>query len=128
MSWEEGKAPDVVIEITSKTTRRDDQHKKRLIYRDVLKVPEFIQSGERSLEAPDRRNRVIGPPLWIQPPLGGFGVESLLHSIRTSAALSASNCDWASRASIAAASFFSPFFGESSCAVLTASATGLPSR
>jgi Uma2 family endonuclease len=41
--WEEGKPPDVVIEITSKTTRRVDQTKKREIYRDVLKVHEYFQ-------------------------------------------------------------------------------------
>jgi Uma2 family endonuclease len=41
--WKEGKAPDVVIEITSKTTRREDQTKKRLLYRDVLKGPEYLQ-------------------------------------------------------------------------------------
>ena len=37
--WKEGKGPDVVLEITSKTTRREDETKKRLLYRDVLKVP-----------------------------------------------------------------------------------------
>jgi Uma2 family endonuclease len=41
--WREGKAPDVVIEITSKTTRREDQNKKLVLYRDVLKVPEYFQ-------------------------------------------------------------------------------------
>jgi len=41
--WKEGKAPDLVIEITSKTTRREDRTKKRAIYRDVLKVPEYFQ-------------------------------------------------------------------------------------
>lgn len=41
--WEEGKPPDVVIEITSKTTRREDQTKKRVIYRERLKVPEYFQ-------------------------------------------------------------------------------------
>lgn len=41
--WEEGKSPDVVIEITSKTTRREDQNTKRSLYRDVLKVPEYFQ-------------------------------------------------------------------------------------
>ena len=41
--WEEGKAPDGVIEITSKTTKHRDQKKKRDIYRDVLKVPEYFQ-------------------------------------------------------------------------------------
>src|SRR5262245_45071808 len=38
--WKEGKGPDVVIEITSKTTRREDQTKKLALYRDVLSVPE----------------------------------------------------------------------------------------
>ena len=41
--WREGKSPDVVIEITSKTTRREDQNKKLTIYRDILKVPEYFQ-------------------------------------------------------------------------------------
>jgi hypothetical protein len=41
--WEEGKSPDVVIEITSKTTRREDQKKKREIYREILKVTEYFQ-------------------------------------------------------------------------------------
>jgi hypothetical protein len=41
--WKEGKTPDLVIEITSKTTRREDQTKKRSLYRDVLKVPEYFQ-------------------------------------------------------------------------------------
>jgi len=41
--WKEGKTPDLVIEITSKTTRREDQTKKRALYRDVLKVREYFQ-------------------------------------------------------------------------------------
>jgi Uma2 family endonuclease len=41
--WEEGKAPDVVIEITSKTTRAEDQKTKWALYRDALKVPEYFQ-------------------------------------------------------------------------------------
>jgi Uma2 family endonuclease len=41
--WEEGKGPDAVIEITSKTTRREDQKTKLTLYRDVLKVPEYFQ-------------------------------------------------------------------------------------
>jgi len=56
--WEEGKPPDVVIEITSKTTRREDQHKKRLIYRDILKVSEYFQFD------PTRD--------YLKPPLQGF--------------------------------------------------------
>ena len=41
--WAEGKGPDVVIEVTSKTTRREDQTKKRTLYQDVLRVPEYFQ-------------------------------------------------------------------------------------
>ncbi len=41
--WREGKGPDVVVEITSKTTRSEDQKKKWLLYRDVLKIPEYFQ-------------------------------------------------------------------------------------
>ncbi len=40
--WEEGKGPDLVFEITSKSTRREDQEKKRDLYRDVLRVTEYI--------------------------------------------------------------------------------------
>ena len=40
--WEEGKGPDAVIELTSKTTRAEDQKKKLALYRDVLKVPEYL--------------------------------------------------------------------------------------
>jgi Uma2 family endonuclease len=39
--WEEGKGPDLVIELTSKHRRRQDQ-KKLELYRDVLKVPEVF--------------------------------------------------------------------------------------
>jgi Uma2 family endonuclease len=56
--WEEAKSPDVVLEITSKTTRREDQQKKRLIYRDILKVPEYFQFD------PTRD--------YLKPPLQGF--------------------------------------------------------
>src|SRR4051794_3155494 len=40
--WREGKAPEVVIEVTSKTTRREDERKKLVLYRDVLKVAEYF--------------------------------------------------------------------------------------
>jgi Uma2 family endonuclease len=40
--WEEGKAPDVVIELTSKTTRTEDQKKKYHLYQDVLEVKEYF--------------------------------------------------------------------------------------
>src|ERR1051326_238910 len=40
--WEEGKAPEAAIELTSKSTRRDDLGKKMVLYRDVLKVKEYF--------------------------------------------------------------------------------------
>lgn len=40
LAWEEGKAPDVIIEATSKSTVKEDVKKKEL-YRTVLKVKEY---------------------------------------------------------------------------------------
>jgi Uma2 family endonuclease len=40
--WEEGRAPDLVIELTSKTTRREDRDKKWVLYRDRLRVREYF--------------------------------------------------------------------------------------
>ena len=40
--WEEGLFPNAVVEITSKSTRREDQVKKMQLYRDVLKVREYF--------------------------------------------------------------------------------------
>ncbi len=40
--WKEGKAPDVVFEVTSKKTRKQDLTKKFGIYRDVLRVREYF--------------------------------------------------------------------------------------
>src|SRR5437660_332713 len=40
--WEEGKAPDVVIELTSASTREEDVTDKRALYQDVLRVPEYF--------------------------------------------------------------------------------------
>jgi Uma2 family endonuclease len=56
--WEEGKAPDLVVELTSRTTRREDRKKKRTLYRDVLKVPEYF------LFDPNAE--------WLKPPLQGY--------------------------------------------------------
>src|SRR5262249_25262943 len=46
--WQEGKAPDFVVEITSKSTKREDQDKKFALYRDVLKVPEYFLFDPRA--------------------------------------------------------------------------------
>jgi Uma2 family endonuclease len=41
--WEEeGKAPDLVIELTSKSTRNEDLRTKFQLYRDVLRVTEYV--------------------------------------------------------------------------------------
>ena len=40
--WEEGHEPDLAIELTSKSTRHEDQRQKFLLYRDVLHVREYF--------------------------------------------------------------------------------------
>lgn len=40
--WEEGKGPDVVIELTSSSTRHEDRETKFRRYRDVLRVKEYF--------------------------------------------------------------------------------------
>ncbi len=40
--WKEGKAPDVVFEVTSKKTRKQDLTRKFEIYQDVLRVREYF--------------------------------------------------------------------------------------
>jgi len=40
--WEEGKPPDLVIELLSESTRNKDKHEKKLIYQNLLRVPEYF--------------------------------------------------------------------------------------
>jgi Uma2 family endonuclease len=40
--WEEKRGPNIVIELTSSSTRREDTRKKLELYRDVLRVPEYF--------------------------------------------------------------------------------------
>ncbi|MDY6937242.1 MAG: Uma2 family endonuclease [Cyanobacteriota bacterium] len=40
--WEEGKAPDIVIELLSESTRERDKTDKKQIYQDRLRVPEYF--------------------------------------------------------------------------------------
>jgi hypothetical protein len=56
--WEEGKAPDLIVEVTSKSTKKVDLGKKFELYRDVLKVREYF----------------LFDPLeeYLRPPLQGF--------------------------------------------------------
>ncbi|MDW8364910.1 MAG: Uma2 family endonuclease [Abditibacteriales bacterium] len=56
--WVEGKGPDVVIELTSKKTRLEDQQRKRILYEQVLQVSEYF------LYDPTED--------YLQPPLQGY--------------------------------------------------------
>lgn len=40
--WEEGKGPDVVVELLSDSTAQRDKEEKKLIYQDRLRVPEYF--------------------------------------------------------------------------------------
>lgn len=42
LTWEEGKTPNAIIEVTSKSTRKEDIDTKFVLYRDVLKVKEYF--------------------------------------------------------------------------------------
>jgi Uma2 family endonuclease len=53
--WEEGKGPDVVIEVTSSRTRREDMKTKFSLYQDTLRVPELFLF--------DPRQDYLDPPL-----------------------------------------------------------------
>lgn len=53
--WEEGKGPDVVIELTSTSTREEDRDFKFGLYRDTLRVKEYFLF--------DPRTEYLDPPL-----------------------------------------------------------------
>ncbi len=42
VSWEEGKAPDVIIELLSISTASVDKNEKKLIYQNKMRVPEYF--------------------------------------------------------------------------------------
>jgi len=52
--WREGKAPQVVIELTSKSTRNEDERQKFHRYQDYLKVQEYFMF--------DPRDEYLDPP------------------------------------------------------------------
>jgi Putative restriction endonuclease len=43
--WEEGKCPDVVIELLSASTAKIDKNEKKLIYQNKMRVPEYFWYG-----------------------------------------------------------------------------------
>lgn len=81
--WEEGKAPDFVIELTSKSTSTEDTDKKFELYRDVLKVREYFlfDPYQEYLKPPFRGYRLIeGQYRPIEPVAGRLPSEVIsLH-------------------------------------------------
>jgi hypothetical protein len=59
--------PDVVIEVTSKKTKREDINKKRVIYQDILKVKEYF----------------LYDPLYeyLKPGLQGYRLEDGIYQV-----------------------------------------------
>ena len=78
--WKEGKAPDFILEITSKTTRREDEKKKRVLCRDVLKVPEYFLFDPRAeyLDPPLQGFRLIGGEYVRTEPIAGRSPSEIL--------------------------------------------------
>lgn len=67
--WEEGKGPDVAIELTSSSTRREDMKSKYQLYQDTLRVKEYF----------------LFDPLgdYLTPPLQGYRLRrGQYHPIR----------------------------------------------
>jgi Uma2 family endonuclease len=60
--WEEPRGPEMVIEVTSKSTRREDLDKKFKLYRDTLRVTEYFLFDPKGeyLDPPLRGYRLIG--------------------------------------------------------------------
>ena len=71
--WKEGKAPDFIVEITSKSTRRVDEVKKFALYRDLLRVSEYFLFDPRAeyLDPPLQGFRLIGGEYVRIEPIAG---------------------------------------------------------
>jgi hypothetical protein len=80
-----------VIELTSKSTRGEDQRKKPILYRDVLKVAEYFlfDPTEDYLEPPFQGFRLVeGQYIPIEPVMGRLPSTVLgLHLERSEAEL-----------------------------------------
>src|SRR5262245_4365565 len=67
--WQEGKGPDVVIELTSSSTRREDLNQKFQLYQNTLKVKEYFLFDPHGD--------------YLDPPLRGHRLrKGIYHSIR----------------------------------------------
>jgi Uma2 family endonuclease len=71
--WKEGKAPDFIVEITSKSTRRVDEVMKFAFYRDILRVSEYFLFDPRAeyLDPPLQGFRLIGGEYVRIEPIAG---------------------------------------------------------
>ena len=71
--WKEGKAPDFIVEITSKSTRAEDRKKKFDIYRTILKVAEYFlfDPTEDYLKPPLQGFRLAGDDYSPIEPIDG---------------------------------------------------------
>jgi Uma2 family endonuclease len=60
--WEEARGPEMVIEVTSKSTKEEDLERKFQLYRDTLRVTEYFLFDPRAeyLDPPLRGYRLIG--------------------------------------------------------------------
>jgi Uma2 family endonuclease len=60
--WKEGKFPQAVVEVTSKTTAKEDQEEKQRIYREIWKVQEYFLFDPRAeyLKPPLQGHRLRG--------------------------------------------------------------------
>jgi hypothetical protein len=71
--WQEGKAPDFIVEITSKSTKKEDQEKKFGIYREVLRVAEYFLFDPKAeyLDPPLQGFRLVGGDYVPIEPIDG---------------------------------------------------------
>ena len=78
--WEEGKSPNLVIEVTSSSTRSEDTKKKFLLYQDVLKVLEYFSFDpfEEYLRPSFQGYRLRKGKYVPIPPIGGKLSSSVL--------------------------------------------------
>jgi Uma2 family endonuclease len=76
--WDEGKSPEMIIELTSKSTRKEDLDTKFKLYRDILRVQEYFlfDPFAEYLKPPLRGFRLTdGQYLPIQPVEGRLPSE-----------------------------------------------------
>jgi Uma2 family endonuclease len=78
--WEEKKRPNLVIEVTSSSTRSEDVKKKFILYQDVLKVQEYFlfDPFEDYLDPSFQGYRLRQGKYFPIPPVGGRLPSSVL--------------------------------------------------